>query len=90
MQFHDWPLFRFLNLKPVAFIGVLSYSLYLIHQVLLHAVEALLPQQHAMFRALLALFISVCVAWLIHLFIEKPCARLRARLTDDSRFTGAS
>jgi peptidoglycan/LPS O-acetylase OafA/YrhL len=90
MQFHSWPLFRFLNLKSVAFIGVLSYSLYLIHQVLLYAVGALLPQQHAMVRAVLALFASVCLAWLIHLFIEKPCARLRARLTDDSRFTGTS
>jgi peptidoglycan/LPS O-acetylase OafA/YrhL len=89
MRYHRWPLFRFLNFKPVAFIGVLSYSLYLIHQVLLYAVEALLPQWHPLFRASVALAAALCLAWMLYAFIEKPCARLRARLMDEPRFTGA-
>jgi peptidoglycan/LPS O-acetylase OafA/YrhL len=43
IRFHDWPLFRFLNGRRVAFIGTLSYSLYLVHEVLLHAASRLWP-----------------------------------------------
>lgn len=89
MRFHRWPLFRFLNFKPVAFIGVLSYSLYLIHQVLLDAIEALLPQWHPVLQALVALAAAFGAAWMLYTFIEKPCARLRARLKDEPRFTDA-
>jgi peptidoglycan/LPS O-acetylase OafA/YrhL len=88
MRFHHWPLFRFLNLRPIAFIGVLSYSLYLVHQVLLAVAERLLPQWHPLLRALIALAASLCVAWLIWHCVEKPCARLRARLKGQARFTG--
>jgi peptidoglycan/LPS O-acetylase OafA/YrhL len=82
VRFHRWPLFRFLDLKPIAFIGVISYSLYLIHQVLLYMVAALVPQVHPVFRALIALAASISLAWAIYLFVEKPCARLRRKLTD--------
>ena len=82
VRFHRWPLFRFLNWKPVAFIGLISYSLYLIHQVLLYVVAALLPQVHPVIGALIALAASIGLAWAIYLLVEKPCARLRRRLTD--------
>jgi peptidoglycan/LPS O-acetylase OafA/YrhL len=88
LRFHRWPMFRFLNWRPVAFMGVLSYSLYLVHQVLLDAAQALLPRWHALPRAVLALLASLGIAWAIWHWIEKPCARLRARLKDQSRFTG--
>jgi peptidoglycan/LPS O-acetylase OafA/YrhL len=35
LTIHRWPLIRFLNFRPVVCIGAVSYSLYLIHQVLL-------------------------------------------------------
>ena len=82
VRFHNWPLFRFLNLRPVAFIGVLSYSLYLVHLVLLRAVRQLWPEWHASLRALIALGASVLAAWTIFVLIERPCARLRKKLTD--------
>jgi peptidoglycan/LPS O-acetylase OafA/YrhL len=72
---------RVLNLRPLAFLGVLSYSLYLIHLVVLYAVEF-----HAGGRlgtpavALLSLGITVVLAWGVYQTIEKPCARLRRRL----------
>jgi peptidoglycan/LPS O-acetylase OafA/YrhL len=87
IRFHHWPPFRFLNLKPVAFAGVLSYSLYLIHHPLLLLIARLMPQLHPLLRALIALSASVCLAWLVYLLVEKPCARLRNRLKDSSRFT---
>jgi peptidoglycan/LPS O-acetylase OafA/YrhL len=82
VRYPQWLLFRFLNLKPVAFIGVLSYSLYLIHQVLLAAIETLLPALPGIVRAVLTLAAALALAWLMHRFVERPCARLRARLKD--------
>jgi len=81
IRFHTWPLFRFLNWRPVVFIGTLSYSLYLVHDVLLRAVARLWPQSHAWQRAVISLAASVIAAWAIYVLIEKPCARLRKRLT---------
>ncbi|HXI77412.1 MAG TPA: acyltransferase, partial [Steroidobacteraceae bacterium] len=37
VRFYDWPLIRVLNSRPLAYLGLLSYSLYLIHDVLLRA-----------------------------------------------------
>jgi peptidoglycan/LPS O-acetylase OafA/YrhL len=82
IRYPHWMLFRFLNYKPIAFLGVLSYSLYLIHQVLLYAIETLAPALPGFVRAVLTLAGAVTLAWLIHRFIERPCARLRARLKD--------
>jgi peptidoglycan/LPS O-acetylase OafA/YrhL len=82
VRFHAWSLFRWLNFRPVAFIGVLSYSLYLVHQVLLRAVERLWSQSHAWQRAVVALAASMIAAWTIHVLIETPAARLRKLLTD--------
>jgi peptidoglycan/LPS O-acetylase OafA/YrhL len=82
VRFYEWPPFRMLNWRPVAFIGVLSYSLYLVHDVLLQVVRQVWKLPYASLRAVVALTLSVTVAWLIFEMIEKPCARLRRRLTD--------
>ena len=82
IRLHDWPPFRVLNWRPVVFIGVLSYSLYLVHDVLLHAVVQVWTPHHASLGVVVALTLSVMVAWVIYEFVEKPCARLRKRLTD--------
>lgn len=81
MRFHRWPLFWVLNARPVALIGVLSYSLYLVHDVLLRAVAQMLPRFHGWQRAPLALAASLIVACLIYLLVEIPCARLRKKLS---------
>jgi peptidoglycan/LPS O-acetylase OafA/YrhL len=61
----------------VSFLGVLSYPLYLVHHVLLGA----LGGAPFALRAPLAFALSVGVAFAIHELVEKPCARLRKRLT---------
>jgi peptidoglycan/LPS O-acetylase OafA/YrhL len=81
MQFREWTLFRILNLPPVTFLGLMSYSLYLVHQVLLLAAIQLWPQWHAWQRALMAFAASIAAAWVIYRLIETPCARLRRKLT---------
>jgi peptidoglycan/LPS O-acetylase OafA/YrhL len=74
------PVFAALNWKPTRFLGTLSYSLYLVHQSALalfeqHTHIAPLP------RALAALVVSFTTAWVIYVLVEKPCARLRRRLS---------
>jgi peptidoglycan/LPS O-acetylase OafA/YrhL len=71
---------RFLNLRPVKFVGTLSYSLYLIHHVV---VEAVLQRLAAplVVTAAVSLAISVALATLVWYFIEEPCAVVRRRLT---------
>jgi peptidoglycan/LPS O-acetylase OafA/YrhL len=88
IRYPHWPIFRWLNLRPVAFLGELSYSLYLIHDVCLRALASLWPQLPAAIRMLPALALSVLIAALIYAGIERPCARLRARLGGRGRSRG--
>jgi peptidoglycan/LPS O-acetylase OafA/YrhL len=72
---------RLLNLRPVAFLGVISYSLYLWQQPFLnkrsHAFLTAFPQN---------VLLAVAVALLSYYVIERPALRLRARL--ESRLLG--
>jgi peptidoglycan/LPS O-acetylase OafA/YrhL len=74
-----WHVFRLLNWRPMRFVGTVSYTLYLVHHVALQAVA-----QHSslggVVNALVALLVSLAVAWAMHVVVEKPCARLRRRL----------
>jgi peptidoglycan/LPS O-acetylase OafA/YrhL len=81
IRFPTWPPFRFLNAKPVAFAGVLSYTLYLVHQVALYGVAFQVPALSPVLRSFLALGMSFVAALAIHRFVEKPSARLRKRLS---------
>jgi peptidoglycan/LPS O-acetylase OafA/YrhL len=81
VSYPRWLPFRVLNARPVALVGVLSYVLYLVHQVALFTLGYQFPLVHGLVRAIMALVGSFCIAALIHYFVEKPCARLRRRLT---------
>jgi peptidoglycan/LPS O-acetylase OafA/YrhL len=73
-----WP-FSWLNLRWVRFMGTLSYSLYLVHQVYLFLLE-----QHtglpALAQAIIALGLSVLTATAIYYSLELPLARMRRRM----------
>jgi peptidoglycan/LPS O-acetylase OafA/YrhL len=81
IRFHSWPLFQWLNSRPVALAGMLSYSLYLTHFLVLRVLGQLWPQCNPVARAAIALLISFIGAWTIYGAVEKPCARIRKRLT---------
>jgi len=81
VRYSTWLPMRFLNLRPVAFIGVLSYSLYLVHQVVLAAIAHVFPHFGNGRRGLVAFAISLAIAWLLYVAVEKPCARLRHKLS---------
>ena len=71
---------RFLNWRPVAFVGVLSYSLYLVHRPVLRLVEERLELSAAA-ETLIGLAISFAFAYAMYRLVERPAARLRRRLS---------
>ena len=90
IRFPEWLPCRVLNARPVAFFGVLSYSLYLAHQMALVVVETWFASLTGYAAAAVALAISLSVALLIYYGIEKPSARLRKRLAHGSRVKRSS
>jgi len=82
VRFPRWLPFRLLNWKPLTFVGVLSYSLYLIHYGVLYFVRDHFGGLQQSTQGALSLVICAMTAWGIYILVEKPCARLRRRLTD--------
>lgn len=74
------PLFAWLNHRAVRFVGTLSYSLYLVHHVILNVIETNSHMSRVP-RAAVGLALAVGVSWGIWTLVEKPCARLRRRLS---------
>jgi peptidoglycan/LPS O-acetylase OafA/YrhL len=78
VRYPTWGPMRVLNYRPVAFIGVLTFSLYLCHQVLLFLVRDHLEARLGLpASALIALALALAFAWLVQQTIERPFARLR-------------
>jgi peptidoglycan/LPS O-acetylase OafA/YrhL len=65
----------------VAYVGTLSYSLYLMHQILIYvAVDRLDGKASPLVIGLVALAAALVLASIIYQLVEKPCARVRRRL----------
>jgi peptidoglycan/LPS O-acetylase OafA/YrhL len=80
LRYPTWAPVRILNYRPVAFIGVLSYSLYLAHHVILNVVGVHVTSSPVV-RAGVALVVATLFALGSHVAVEKPCAVLRKRLS---------
>lgn len=80
MRYPDWAPMRPLNLRPIAYLGVLSYTLYLVHQIVLASADHTMSEQTKLVRGVVALGASLLVAVVMYELVEKPCARLRRRL----------
>jgi peptidoglycan/LPS O-acetylase OafA/YrhL len=80
IRYHDWGPFRLLNVGWVRFVGVLSYSIYLIHPAVLWGVKSWVPLPWSV-QALVGLAITLGIAAVIWQVVEKPAARLRKRLS---------
>ena len=82
IRYPYWPLFRWLNTRPMKLLGTLSYSLYLVHLGVIYTVRDALHVDTFPALVALSLAIAVLLAWLIYQWVEKPCAALRRRLLD--------
>lgn len=73
-----WP-FAWLNGRFMRYVGGLSYTLYLVHHVIIYAVHQAAPGLHLSMQALLSLTISLGLAAVSYEYMEKPLAKLRHR-----------
>lgn len=79
---------QLLRVKPIQFLGRISYSLYLVHFLVLVSGIGLLQQLGVTapkpFAATLLIYLlplSVLAAWLMHIVVEKPGMRYGKQLT---------
>ena len=79
IRFPEWAPFRPLNWRPIRFVGTLTYSLYLIHDLVL---ESLAVRLHlgSLLCAAIGLLLTFSYAWLSYTWMERPLGRLRQRL----------
>ena len=77
-----WP-FRILNLRPVRWIGLLSYSLYLVHLPIIRFLETKFHLANVQLLVI-SLVASLAVSATIYLTVEVRCAELRRRLAHQS------
>lgn len=72
---------RFLNGKPVVWVGVISYSLYLVHRPMIYLVEEYVPGGWYI-TVPIVVVASVLMCVVLKRYVEDPSARLRKRLQD--------
>lgn len=91
IRYADAPPLRFLNWHWISRLGVFSYAFYLTHTLLLEMVEHWLPApsglshvQLMLLRGIVAFALTLAASKLIHHWVEKPCMRLRRRLSGDA------
>lgn len=78
---HDRFPFTWLNTRLAAYLGLLSYAMYLLHTMVIWGFEdrTSLPEPLV---AVLSLAVVIAGAALMHRFVEKPFAKLRRRFSD--------
>ncbi len=72
--------FRWLNSTVLVYIGTISYTIYLSHQVILLGLAKHWPELNWATRTLLGAILTVAVAEPMRRWVEQPCAKLRKRL----------
>jgi peptidoglycan/LPS O-acetylase OafA/YrhL len=84
IRFPDWGVFQILNWSWMRFIGLLSYSLYLVHLTVIRAVELYLPQISVVLQGAISMLICFILAYAIYRYVELPCGKLRKQLSSSS------
>jgi peptidoglycan/LPS O-acetylase OafA/YrhL len=79
VRYPNWGPFQLLNLGWVKFVGVVSYSIYLMHPAVLWAMKSTVGSGYI--AAALALALTLGLAYAIYQVVEKPAGRLRRRLS---------
>lgn len=72
--------FRWLNARPLVYIGTISYTIYLSHHVILLGLAKHWPQLNWFWLTLVGAALVWAVAEPMRRWVEQPCAKLRKRL----------
>jgi peptidoglycan/LPS O-acetylase OafA/YrhL len=76
--------FRWLNARPLVYLGTVSYTIYLAHYLVLLLVEEYAGSLGKVSVALLTAAITLVIAELMRRYVERPFATLRRRLHEAS------
>lgn len=79
VRFHRWACFRWLGAKPMVWMGLISYTFYLVHVKALAIASRYVPRHSFLWPATgfaLSIIVSVLMYWLV----ERHMAALRKRL----------
>lgn len=72
--------FRWLNARPLVYIGTVSYMIYLSHHLILSGLAKHWPQLDWIWLTLAGAVLTLAVAEPVRRWIEQPCAALRKHL----------
>lgn len=81
---------RLLSIRPMQFIGLISYSLYLVHWPLLIVTQAAVGEQNPLrliVKVLVGIVVALPLAWLLFRFVETPLRAPRALTARPPRVT---
>ena len=76
---HTWPIYRWLEWRPVRFLGLISYTFYLVHSRCLGLVARYFHGSQVV-RAVLGFALAVAVSSAMYYLVERHLAKLRRRL----------
>jgi peptidoglycan/LPS O-acetylase OafA/YrhL len=80
IRYPEWRPFRVLNLRPIRFLGTLSYTFYLTHSTAFALATRHLPSSGNLTQATVALALTLVVSVAMYYIVERPCSKLRSRL----------
>lgn len=80
IRFPRFFLFAWLNWKPMVWLGVVSYSFYLVHRFFILWVDGNLSI-NPWAQAAVSMAGALVAAWAMHVWVEKPAGRMRQRLS---------
>ena len=79
VRFHDWPVFRWLESRPMRALGLISYTFYLVHIPVLELLRTY-ADLGKWPRTVVAFVLTVAVSTAMYYLVERKMAALRRRL----------
>ena len=73
------PIFRIFNWPPIQVIGVLSYTIYLVHAIFLYFLKEYMAMEDGILLALCSFLLSFFLAFAMYIWVEKPFAAIKTK-----------
>lgn len=75
-----WGIIQALNWKWIKFLGTLSYSLYLVHEIIILFIRRQIPTSSSLVQGLCSFTIALGISCIVYQFIDKPGRALRKKI----------